>query len=460
MQQYIDSLSEARVLSAMMNSEQACIEAISQLDMEDFGDPLNRDIFGLAASIYADGKQLSYAIFLKEADKYGFINDNKKLEQVQQVIEEFIDDNTVQYWINRVIDKAKARKLYSTLNKYNAMADDQATDIDELLGMMIGDLSSISAGHSKDDFEDGPQIADTLKKLMDEKEARFELMQATGETILEGLSTGFDKLDKYTLGYKPGDLIVLGAQTGHGKTAFSLQTANSIAVNQQNSLLYINTEMSKEIIYQRLAANISGISFYNMRQGNLNGGDGNDRGRFNKALKAIKGSGFIHKYCPELTPARCVIEARKAKIQKKIDIIIIDYVGRMEKFDPKLQEWQVLEQIVKSQKILAQELKIPIIVLAQLNPDGSLQGAKRIKNECDLLLKLIPLTRDEQQDDYSRYKNANYRLYVDKNRDGESDINIPLHFDKAVQRIKAASLKGNQKEWSDIGHEVKRGRNI
>jgi len=453
---YSDLESERRVLSAMTDSEQAIIETISQLESKDFSDPLHRDIFDLASSIYTDGIFPTPAVFIKESTRYGFIDGPQKLEAIQRALTGFVDGD-VQYWINRVSDNAKKREFSDTLRKYNFMLEDQQENIDEALGSAIGDLSLIAAGHNKNDFEDGEQIADCLEALMKEKEAKFEQARLTGEVVREGLATGFVKLDKITLGYKPGDLILIAAQTGHGKTALALEMAKRIAVEQRKRLLYLNTEMSKELVYMRYAANIAGIPFYNLRQGNLVGGDGADRTRFYSALKAIRGSGFIHKHAPDLTPAKCIMDARKAKAQKKIDMMILDYVGRMEKTDPKMTEWQVLEQIVKSQKILAQELQIPIMVLAQLNPDGSLQGAKRIKNECDMLFKLIPIGKDEQED-YAKYKNANYRLYVDKNRDGESDLNIPLHFDMSIQRLEAAELDASRADYSDVGREFKGGR--
>lgn len=444
---YSDSEAERRVLSALTNSESDCIEIFTQLESKDFADPLHQDIFNLALSIYSDGHKPNAAIVMREGMKLGFINGQEQSEAVSHAISGFVDGD-IQYWINKVGDASKERAFNEVLRRYQ---EPTGTDIDETLGQAIGDLSLISAGKGKNDFEDGPMVADCLEKLMQVKEAKYEEARLTGKIVMDGLMTGYEKLDQVTLGYKPGDLIVLGAQTGHGKTAFALQTSKVIAVEHINQLLYINTEMSKELIYMRLAANIAGVPFYNVRQGNLIENVA-DRGRFNAAIKSIRRSGFIHKYSPDLNPANCIMNARKAKIQKNIDMIIIDYVGRMEKHDPKMQEWQVLEQIVKSQKILAQELKIPIMILAQLNPDGTLQGAKRIKNECDMLLKLIPIGRDEAEE-YTEYTNANYRIYVDKNRDGDSDLNVPLHFDKGIQRLEPAALGSMPANYSNIRRE-------
>ena len=100
----------------------------------------------------------------------------------------------------------------------------------------------------------------------------------------------------------------------------------------------------------------------------------------------------------------------------------------------------VLEQIVKTQKMLAQNLNIAVMCLVQLNEDGSLQGARRMKNECDLMLKLIPISEEEIQEnpELKKYKDPNYYLYIDKNRDGIAGVYLPICFDKTRQSMKDA----------------------
>jgi len=436
------------VLSAITHSESACIESFSSLEAKDFSEPLHQELFNLALSIFSDGHNPSAAIMMREGSKLGYLDSKEKLEEVNYALSAFVDDDT-RYWIDKVSDSSKKREFAKIIQRHQEPPD----NIDEALGQTIADLSMISAGKNKNDFEDGKVIADKLEKILDEKVSKFEEARLTGNQVMDGLPTGFEKLDKITLGYKPGDLIVLAAQTGHGKSAFALQTAKRITIDKAYNLLYINTEMSDESVYMRFASVITGIPFYDIQQGNI--GKPEDQVKRSAALKAIRRSGFVHKYSPNLTPAQCIMDARRAKFQKNIDMIIIDYIGRMDKIDPKLQEWQVLEQIVKTQKILAQELKIPIMILCQLNTtDGTLQGTKRIKNESDLMMKLCPIAREEQED-YRQYTNANYRLYVDKNRNGESGFNIPVHYDMPVQRLEQATLGSPTADYNGIAREVK-----
>lgn len=445
-----DKESEKKVLACILDSEVAAIEAFTWLDMDDFTDPFYRNVFGLAQSIFARGQKLSLGILLKECQDFGVIKNIKDFEILKAVLQDAETGYTAMYWIGRVKDASKARKIYGVFrNACLTVKNAKDKTPNDVIDEVVKALCSIDAKESEE-FETGEKVAQVLEDVIDEKEQRFEQAILEHSIVLDGLTTGIPELDKYTLGYKPGDLIVLAAQTGHGKTAFAIHTIKTIAVERDHKVLYVNTEMSREIVYQRLCSSISRVPLYQIRQGDMRHGN---KEKVNRAIQLIRRSGFIHTFSPNLTPSRCSLITRKAKIQKNVQMVIIDYIGRMEKYDPKQNEWQVLEQIAKSMKLLAQELEIPILVLAQLNEDGSLQGARRIKNECDLLLKLIPLTPEEKKTDkYTSYPDANYRLFIDKNRDGEGNKNIPIRFDPSIQLIEQA--QSQYSSWEELGEPV------
>lgn len=204
---------------------------------------------------------------------------------------------------------------------------------------------------------------------------------------------------------------------------------------ERKNLLYLNTEMSREQIALRWGSILSNIEHDKVRSGELSS---NELTKIYAGYALLRESGFYSYPCPNLTPEKNISIARKFKTQKNIDMMIVDYVGRMDKQDPRLQEWQILEQIVKTQKLLAQNLNMVVMCLVQLNPDGSLQGAKRMKNECDLMLKLSPISKEEQEenDELKKYNiMPNYSIFVEKNRDGQSGIRIPIYFDLAKQTM-------------------------
>jgi replicative DNA helicase len=304
-------------------------------------------------------------------------------------------------------------------------------------------LTNLTALDHDDHIDTPEELAHLGYEEVERRFLRFKEIQEEHKGVipLDGLPTGFDNLNHITLGYKPGDLIILGAQTGHGKTAFALHTAKAVAVDNGRNLLYLNTEMSRQQIALRWASILAGIDHDLIRKGDITE---TELSKVLNAYSRLRVSGFYSYPCPNLTPEKTISLARKFKAQKNIEMMIIDYIGRMDKMDPRLAEWQLLEQIVKTQKILAQNLGIAVICLVQLNPDGSLQGAKRMKNECDLMLKLSPLDPEDLETDENlkKYHNPNYALYIEKNRDGVSGKRIPIVFDLQKQIMKDADRRG------------------
>lgn len=433
-----DTEAERRVLSAILHSETACIEAFNNLSPEQLYVPINQHFYSCAKNIYQKGAKPTYVEIAKELSDLGLLT-KETMTELHDVAGQYIDDHNVKYWCNRVSNAYKARRADLILKQYT----DKLTKTKDIHGFIQGlsnDISSLAMESDIDDVITGAEIAEMGIKLVEENCERWRRNQEDanlkGLIPLEGVPTGLHRLDELTLGYKPGDLIILGAQTGHGKTAFALNTANAACVEGKKPILYVNTEMSKKQITYRWGSILGRQSQQGIRFGSLKNGE---KANVITGYKVLAESGFLAYYAPNLTPERLQTVAKKYKMQNDIELLIVDYVGRMEKTDPRLAEWQVLEQIVKSMKLLAQNLEIAVLILVQLNPDNTLQGAKRMKNECDLMLKLIPVDEDEDYTVKFQYEDGfNYRLLVDKSRDSASGISIPLVFDMDLQYMREA----------------------
>ena len=427
-----DLESERRVLSAMLHAEAACIEAFNSLTAADFFSPQHATVFELSCSLYEREIHPTFVELIKEGHGLGIFTNPQDIEALNYIAEHYIEDENIKYWIKRVKDKARLRKFESFLRRnYQMLNEENDQDVEQVLMSAEEELTNLTALEIDDHVDTPVELAKLGYEEVERRFLRYKEIKELHKGVipLDGLPTGFSNLNKVTLGYKAGDLIILGAQTGHGKTSFALHTATAIAVKDKFSLLYLNTEMSREQIALRWGSILSGIEHERVRSGEINE---SELSRILNGYSQLRESGFYSYPCPNLTPEKTISIARKFKAQKNIDMMIVDYVGRMDKQDPKLQEWQILEQIVKTQKMLAQNLKMVVMCLVQLNPDGSLQGAKRMKNECDLMLKLSPISKEEMEESEELKKYdimPNYAIYVDKNRDGQSGIRIPICFD-------------------------------
>jgi replicative DNA helicase len=334
--QLIDLESERRVLSSMLHSEEACIEACNALQVDDFYSPQHATVFELIKSLYEREVRPTYVEVIKEAHGLGMLTNTRDVEDLKYIAEHYIYDGNIKFWIQKVRDRSRLRKYENFLRRsYQILTEELDQDVEQILMSAEEELTNLTALEI-DDRVDEP--ADLANLGYDEVERRFLRYKDIkekhhGVIPLDGLPTGFYNLNKVTLGYKPGDLIILGAQTGHGKTSFALHTANAIAIKSRHNILYLNTEMSRQQIALRWGSILSGIEHERVRSGEINE---SELSKILHGYSELRESGFYSYPCPNLTPEKTISIARKFKAQKYIDMMIIDYIGRMDKQDPRL----------------------------------------------------------------------------------------------------------------------------
>ena len=155
-------------------------------------------------------------------------------------MEHYIDDENIKYWIKRVRDKARVRKFVEFLKtSMEHLQSESDQDVEQLLMAAEEKLTNLTRLEIDDHIDTPEDMANLGYDEVERRFLRFREIQEVHKGVipLDGLTTGFDSLNRITLGYKPGDLIILGAQTGHGKTAFALHTAKAVAVDQGVNML-------------------------------------------------------------------------------------------------------------------------------------------------------------------------------------------------------------------------------
>ncbi len=439
----IDTEAEQRVITSMLNSDNACADAITELEEKDFSDPFNLKVFSSITSLYVKNVKPTLSEVLKEGLQSQLIAKKQDIDRLTQATSQYIDDENIGYWIQQVKTKSKIRIMNAMLDKYKeTIATAKDSEATEIISNASDDFSSLSILSADEKIQEPGEVAKLGYDLVVQKMEKYREEKSRnpyGALILDGVPTGIDTLDTITLGYKPGELIILAAKTGDGKTSFALNTVDAVSVKAKQPTLYINTEMSKQQIALRWGCILSGVDHDKIRNGAITN---EELSLIAEAYRKLTESQFYPVSIPNLTPSKLYSVAKKAKLRKNVQLIITDYVGRIDTFDPRLQEWQVLYNVVKAQKQMAQNLECACMVLIQLNPDETLQGAKRMENESDLMLKLLPVSEDEvkayEQEKGIMYENWNYKLEIKKNRDGVAGNSIPLFFNKPTQKITQA----------------------
>lgn len=359
--------------------------------------------------------EVSSAMVLKELYK------EIPMEVIQKIIGLDVDESSYQYWIDEVLKQSKVKGIKRTLHGVADMIRDNK-DPDAITAYIEEQITARLPSSDSRIY--------TPDKLKEKSIARMKERVKNPDKMI-GVQTGFNRLDRVTLGVSPGDLMIVAAQTGVGKSALALNMAKNMSIKDKHTVFYLNTEMSEGQVSDRLCSILTGLDYYNVRLGNLDL-DGQD-----KALDAYDKIGesklFITDAFTDVDLAKTTSIMRKFKAQHDLEVFILDYVGRLDiGWDKRYpNEYQVLEQAAKRLKGLAQQLKIGVIMLAQLNEDDQLAGSKRMENESDIFLKLLPIVENDRElYNYPPDQQPDHWLYVKKNRDGVCGIRIGLNFIK------------------------------
>jgi replicative DNA helicase len=207
-------------------------------------------------------------------------------------------------------------------------------------------------------------------------------------------------------GFSAGELVIISAKSGQGKSAFSLCVGIEAGVVQKIPTLYINSELSKEQLIARYLSNAAYIDSRKFVEGRYR--DENAEGKmFQPVANAIMLAG--EKYyrgalefatIPDLQLSNIETTIRNSCREKGTRLVIVDYLGRMDITKTSgvkdLQEWQIMRLAANRLKTLAQKYNVCVIMVAQLTDDGGLQGSKAMKNEADMWLSI---NRLKQPDD-------------------------------------------------------------
>jgi replicative DNA helicase len=414
---------ETQAIAAMIYDKECLDKGLSCLTADHFTKPVAHKILACLRQLQQDNIPVGPVAVYDRLKNTDFFNTEWLVLKEAMYLRSNFD-----YYIQKLTELQKARRIYEITEDVRRGIVEQE-NIDTVLAAIENKIYTIST--TRQDYhivtpkERAERILDTIAKRMEKK--------SNG-----GIATSYFKLNRcLNGGMLPGQLLIVAAQTGKGKTAFAMNLMRDIAITQKIPSLYVNTEMGEEQIDVREAAILTadiGITHYDLASGNLTD---EQFARLAQELNRTHNGGFYSVTVPDLTINSLLSIARRFKAKVDVRVLVVDYVGRMDTADAKLQEWQVLKTIAKRLKTLAQQLQVTIIMLAQMTEAEKLEGAKSMKNECDVFGYLREMSFEESAATMNTY---NYCLVVDKNRDGPTG-KIPLKFTGETMTFKGESAE-------------------
>lgn len=432
----VDSHAEGGVIATLI-SHPEFMHNISYLKDSNFYDPINRCFHWAIRSLVEAGVENIDAVNLSNQ-----INSNAGIQRIMseynlKSISEYIDasklaarDTLEEYklLVDQVISMSFKRDLEGFSEKVGRACHDKDMDLLQLNEMVNGGLTKIT-----DRYIFGADSV-LFGEKVDSVWAEIESKRNDDGTY--GLPFKIPILNDYAT-LAAGDLILVVAKTGQGKSAYFLNEALD-KIKRGVCVLYIDTELSDEVFLKRALANLSGVEYKRIENGRYGQ---KEAASINKSLQLLKSSKIIHEYVPEeFNKSQIEQMCRRWQIQENLGLVIYDYM----KPDDKLTAAELANQLGKKcdflKNTIAGKLNLPVIAGAQLNNrTDELADSDKLVRYASTVMKWRPKTRDEVQQDGLAC--GNFVFEIGKNRNGmstpEGDY-IDCKFDGAHQLIEQA----------------------
>ena len=429
-----DIVAEKSLLGAIMISENAISDVLGVVRPTDFYDERHQIIYNAILNLYDQHKPvdlLTVTNELKSLKKLSEIGGAPYLTELSNFTPAASHAKAYAEIIERMSTR---RKLIKAGTEIAERAYEDDANVSDLVGAAEKQLFEVSDKVIKSDYTAmGELLADAFDRIE-------ELHKNKG--ALRGLKTGFRDLDKKTAGFQQGDLVIIGARPAMGKTTFAQNLAYNIASINNRGVLFFSMEMAAGEIVDRMISDVSGVDNWKMRTGNLTD---DEFARIGDAMGEMDQIPIYIDDTSSMTIMELRNKARRAAHDHDIGIVIVDYLTLIQGSDRyKGQRVQEVTEISRGLKILARELNIPVVALAQLSRNvtgrddprpvlSDLRESGSIEQDADLVMFL-------HRPDYYRQNDDNYEethiteLLVQKHRHGAVG-KIELYFHPELLRF-------------------------
>jgi len=335
----------------------------------------------------------------------------------------------VEHYIDIVWDKHLLRKLINAAHDIISRSFDEQDEVKSWIDEVEQQIYSINS-------EKTTSGAKATKVLVREAMTSIEKMFENRGSI-SGLSTGFRDLDKLTSGLHPGTMFVIAARPSMGKTALAMNIAEACAIDQGKPVGVFSLEMSSEELVKRMLCSRGAVNLRALHDGFPKE---QDHGRLTTAASELVKAPMYIDDTPGLAINQLRARARRLHSQFKIELLVIDYMQLMRCPSRRAEQSRQVEvaDISAGVKALAKELKIPVIVLSQLNrqPEARDEGKPRlsdlresgsIEQDADIVGLLVRPEVYEDDIEAREQLKGKATLYIAKQRNGPTG-DVPLTF--------------------------------
>ncbi len=426
---------EESVLSAILleSDRDALFEVLETLKPESFYKTSHQRIYKAMIALFEKNEPVDAVTLSNKLKESGDLEDIGGGSYISWLLDSVPFAVNVPHYARIVHDKAALRTLIEKSNAITKRCYEDKGDVDGVIEFAEKAIFEIAEDKVKKAYS---PISELLYKSLDDLGGR-------DNSMVTGVTTGYDRLDELTAGLQKTDMIILAARPSMGKTAFALNITSNAAEAGVPVALF-SLEMSKEQLAMRMLSTEARIDSTKMRNGNISS---DDWASINAAAGRLNESPIFIDDSPGLTAMEIHAKSRRLKMDHDIGLIVIDYVQLMRTKNSSEGREREISIISGSLKALAKELDVPVLALAQLNRKLEERADKRpqlsdlresgsLEQDADLVMFIY---RDEVYNKDENNPNAGTaEIIIAKHRNGPTGY-APLAFINKYTRFENLS---------------------
>ena len=432
-----DDVAEQSVLGGMLLSKDAIADVVESLRASDFYKPAHETIYEAILSLYGHGSPADVITVADELKKRGELTRVGGASYIHTLIASVPTAANAQYYAEIVKEHAIMRRLIEAGTKIAQLGYANETEVDTLVDQAQAEIYAVTDGNAKEDYV---SFSEALEETINEIDANSNRPDG-----VYGVPTDFIEFDELTGGLHGGQMIVIAARPGVGKSTLALDIARSASIHHQMTTVFFSLEMSRTELAMRILSAEGKISMGRLKKGDLDTEGWTNlatlQGRIDSAPLFIDAS-------PNMTLMEIRAKCRRLKQRNDLKLVVLDYLQLMSSGKKVESRQQEVSEFSRSLKLLAKELDVPVIALSQLN-----RGSEQRTDKRPMVSDLRESGSIEQDADMVILLHREDMYNPESDRVGEADMIIAKHRGGPTRTIPLA-FSGKYSRFNNMANDA------
>ncbi|MDQ2965935.1 MAG: replicative DNA helicase [Chloroflexota bacterium] len=433
-----DLAAEQSVLGAMLMSKQAIDPASDLLQSRDFYRPAHELIFDTIVDLANRGEPADAITVAAELQRRGEVGRIGGAPYLHTLVAGVPIASNVDFYAEIVREKAVLRRLVEVGQRIAQLGQAGQGDVADIVDRAQAEVLDVDGTSQTEDYK---SVSDLIAGTIDE----IELIQGRGSEM-HGVPSGFPDLDRLTTGFRPGQMIVVAARPGVGKSTLGLDFCRAASIHHDIPSAIFSLEMTGAEIAMRMLSAEARVNVSQMRGGGMSKRDWD---AISKAMPRVQSAKMVIDDSPNMTMPEIRSKARRIKKQHGLEFMVIDYLQLMTS-GKRVENRQVeVSEFSRQIKLLAKELEIPVVAISQLN-----RGSEQRTDKTPQLSDLRESGSIEQDADIVMLLNRpDAHAAGESERPGEADIIIAKNRSGPVNKV-AVSFQGHYSRFTPMARDT------